>query len=402
MIDSSRTVTIAGGGVAGFAAALCLADKGFRVDIIEKAEALESVGAGLQVSPNAFHVLDRLGLGRALKTVATAPLAIRVMNAISGRQITTIPLGETAIARYGAPYVALHRADLLQVLAGAAADHPDIAIHMGRRVEGAASHVNGVTSLVYDNGALEEFHGLALIAADGVWSKLRKLNFGAADATYTGLIAWRGLIPMDILQASQDKENVQLWLSPDAHAVSYPIRQGKYLNFVAVTAAPFGLEGSQLGWADESNAEALVGELSRWHSSVLDTLSHRARWTKWPLYAVPQLATWSHRSIALCGDAAHAMLPFSAQGAAMAIEDAAVLAECLAGAQKSEVPAALERYGHIRRSRVGRAAKLTLANRTIYHLGQPLAAARNLVMNSMGGERLLARQDWLYGWKLET
>ncbi len=213
-----------------------------------------------------------LGLGRALKAVATAPLAIRVMNAMSGRQITPHPLGETAIERYGAPYLSLHRADLLQVLAGAAADHPDIAIHMGRRVESAASHVNGVTSLVYDNGALEEFQGLALIAADGVWSKLRKLIFETPDAAYTGMVAWRGLIPMDILQASQDKENIQLWLAPDAHAVSYPVRQGRYFNFVAVTSAPSGLEGSRQGWADEANAEVLVGELSRWHRSVLDTL----------------------------------------------------------------------------------------------------------------------------------
>lgn len=401
MIGDSRTVTIAGGGVAGFAAALCLADKGFRVDIIEKAEALESVGAGLQVSPNAFHVLDRLGLGRALKAVATAPLAIRVMNAISGRQIATIPLGETAIARYGAPYLALHRADLLQVLAGAAADHPDIAIHMGRRVEGATPHANGVTSLAYENGALEEFHGLALVAADGVWSQLRKLNFDTPDAAYTGMVAWRGLMPMDILPASQDMENVQLWLAPNAHAVSYPVRQGRYLNFVAVTSAPSGLEGSRLGWADKANAEVLVGELANWHSSVLDTLSHRARWTKWPLFAAPPLATWSNRSIALCGDAAHAMLPFSAQGAAMAIEDAAVLAQCLAGVQKGEVPAALDRYSRIRQSRVARAAKLTHSNRTIYHLGPPFAAARDMVMGAMGGERLLARQDWLYGWKLE-
>lgn len=401
MIDTSRTVTVAGGGIAGFATALCLADKGFRVDIIEKAEALESVGAGLQISPNAFHVIDRLGLGRTLKAVATAPLAIRIMNASSGRQVASIPLGETAIARYGAPYLAAHRADLLQVLAGAAAEHPDIAIHMGKRVEDAAPHVNGVTSLVYENGALEEFQGQALVAADGVWSQLRKRHFDAPDAAYTGMVAWRGLLPMDILPASQDRENVQLWLATNAHAVSYPVRQGRYLNFVAITSMPAGLEGPRQGWADAANAEALVGQLANWHSSVVEILSHRARWTKWPLFAVPPLVSWSNRSIALCGDAAHAMLPFSAQGAAMAIEDAYVLAECLAGAKRSEVPAALELYGRIRRNRVAKAAKLARANRAIYHLEQPFAAARDMVMNAMGGERLLARQDWLYGWMLE-
>jgi 2-polyprenyl-6-methoxyphenol hydroxylase-like FAD-dependent oxidoreductase len=402
MSENSRNVIVAGGGIAGLAAALCLAAKGLRVDVFEQAEAFETVGAGLQISPNAFHILEGLGLGRAIKSVATAPSAIKIMSAGSGREIVQIPLGAGAIERYGAPYLVIHRADLQKVLSSAANENPDIVLHMGKRVEDVALHANGVTCLVYGKERVDEYAGLAMVAADGVWSRMRTLYFDDSEAKFTGLAAWRGLVPMEALADWPDRENVQLWLASNAHAVSYPVRQGRYLNFVAVTkmAAPNGKP--KQSFVQEGEPDELAGELRGWDKRLLTLLQHRSRWTKWPLFAVPQMPEWNFGAMALIGDAAHAMLPFAAQGAAMAIEDAAVLANCLAPAVESrDGGAALARYSQERQARVQRAARLAQQNWSIYHMQPPLSTARDVSMALLGGRRLLGRQDWLYGWKAQ-
>ena len=399
MPEASRTVLVAGGGIAGLTAALCLAAKGFRVDLFEQADGFETVGAGLQISPNAFHVLEGLGIGRAVKTVATGPNAIRIMSARSNRQISQIPLGARAIERYGAPYLVVHRADLQQVLAGAARANPDIVLHMGKRIDDVASHANGITALAYGEGRIEEHLGAALVAADGVWSKLRSAHFGGADARFSGFLAWRGLVAADQLPGAQDLENIQLWLAPRAHAVTYPVRNGRYLNAVVVTRAADRQE-PQRGWIQECDVSELAKSLVNWHPSIQALLKHRTRWTRWPLYIAPRLKAWNHGPLALIGDAAHAMLPFAAQGAAMAIEDASVLADSLAPTLDGGLPLqqALENYSAARRTRISRMKRLTQINRAIYHLPEPLGFARNLAMIALGGNRLLARQDWIYDW----
>ncbi len=402
MIQPKRTVIVAGGGIAGLTTALCLADKGFRVDLFEQAEGFDAVGAGLQVSPNAFQILDKLGVGRAVKATATGPTAIRIMSATNGKQIAQVPLGAEAIERYGAPYLVTHRADLQVALAGAAHANPDIALHMGSRIEDVAAHANGVTALAYQNGQLDEFQGLALVAADGVWSKLRGRLFTREPAKFSGYLAWRGLVLADQLPGSQDLENVQLWLAQNAHAVSYPVRGGRYLNVVVIT--PFDSKENEIpgpGWAHDAEAGELEELLEGWNPAFLDLLRYRTKWTKWPLFAAPWLSSWVNGPVALVGDAAHAMLPFAAQGAAMAIEDAAVLANCLEKTLDGDldVAMALEDYQLQRRPRVSRAWRLAMVNRAIYHLPPPFNFARNLVMSAIGSRQLLARQDWLYDWQ---
>jgi salicylate hydroxylase len=400
MSEKSRTVIVAGGGIAGLSAALCLAENGLRADVFEQAPAFETVGAGLQISPNAFHVLERLGLGRAIKTVATAPPSIRVMSGRTGRQIVSIPLGAAAIERYGAPYLIVHRADLQKVLSSAATDNPDVTLHMGQRVEDVALHANGVTGLVYGKERVNEYSGMALIGADGVWSRMRTMYFDNSEAQFSGLAAWRGLVPMDALPAWQDRENVQLWLASNAHAVSYPVRQGRYLNFVAITRMGAQEDKPKQSWVEDGAPDELARELSGWNKGLLELLQRRTRWTKWPLFAVPRMASWNFGAMALTGDAAHAMLPFAAQGAAMAIEDAAVLANCLApnGAPAGDIAEALKQYSQQRMKRVQRASRLAQQNRSIYHMQPPMSMARNIAMGVLGGRRLLARQDWLYNW----
>lgn len=403
MNPARRTILIAGGGIAGLAAALCLAREGWRVDLFEAAEGFETVGAGLQISPNAFRIVAELGLDEQLKLVATGPGGIRVRSGRTGSELVTIPLGESALRRYGAPYLVAHRADLQQVLAAAANDHPDIRLHMGSRLEDGALHTNGVTGLVYSRGRMQEFGGSALIAADGVWSDMRKRLVGAPAPEFSGLIAWRGLVPAAALTGSQDFENVQLFLAPNAHAVAYPVRGGRYLNLVAITKHPAGEEQPGRGWAHEANPGELAKALEGWCDEVQNLVAHRTRWTKWPLFAAARIESWAFGNLALIGDAAHAMLPFAAQGAAMAIEDAAVLARAMrpALAGTASVEACLADYSNRRMGRVEKARRLAVANRRIYHLPEMLVPFRDIGMWALGGRRLLARQDWLYGWRAD-
>ena len=400
----SRTILISGGGITGLTSALCLAKADFRVEVFEKAEGFDTIGAGLQLSPNALQVIEELGLLRRLKSVSVAPSSIRVMSATSGKDITAIPLGTTMIERYGLPYLVAHRADLHQVLAGAAHDHPDITLHLGAQIKDFTVHANGVTALAFREGEMREHHGLAVIAADGVWSKLRVSHFHAKPASFSGLIAWRALIAADQLPGSQDMENTQLWLAPNAHAVSYPVRNGRYLNIVVITpSADADGKNSEEAWHQAAFASELKPALRGWSGEFLALLRHRARWTRWPLFQVSQRGAWTNGPAALAGDAAHAMLPFAAQGAAMGIEDAAVLANCLRGISHApnSVESALREYEMQRRSRVARTARLSSANRAIYHLRQPFALARDVGMMTLGGYRLLSRQNWLYDWQPE-
>jgi len=404
MNTARRTILIAGGGIAGLAAALCLAREGWRVDLFEGAEGFETVGAGLQISPNAFRIIAELGLDQQLKLVATGPGGIRVRSGKTGAELVTIPLGGHAFQRYGAPYLVVHRADLQQVLAAAANDHPDIKLHMGSRLEDGALHPNGATGLVYSRGRMQEFSGSALIAADGVWSDIRKRLVGAPGPEFSGLTAWRGLVPAAALSGSQDFENVQLFLAANAHAVAYPVRGGRYLNLVAITRHPRREEPPGRGWAHEANPGELTKMLDGWCDEVQSLVAHRTRWTKWPLFSAPALQSWAFGNLALIGDAAHAMLPFAAQGAAMAIEDAAVLARTMrpALAGTASVETCLADYSKRRMERVERARRLAVANQRIYHLPELLTRFRDLGMWALGGKRLLARQDWLYGWRADN
>lgn len=402
MRQGRRTVLVAGGGITGLTLALCLAQEGWRVDVFEQTASFEGVGAGLQISPNAYRILDRVGVTPHLKALATRPAAIRIMAGRTGRQIAQVPLGEAANERYGAPYLVAHRADLQQALATAVGNHPDITLYMGHRLEDFAEYEGGVTALVYSKGRMKECIGALVVAADGVWSDLRNRHLGLAKAKFSNYIAWRGLIPTDRIPTPTDMDNVQLWLAPNAHVVTYPVRGGRFLNLVAITSfdKTSGPEPTR-GWAHAGEAGQLRAALAGWHDDLLRLLDYRGKWTQWPLFAAPRSGNWTAGSFALAGDAAHAMLPFAAQGAAMGIEDAAILAACLrvADSGNDSIAGALKRYERLRKPRVARARRLAMINSAIYHLPQPFAFARNQAMRALGGERLLARQDWLYNWR---
>jgi salicylate hydroxylase len=397
----SRTVYVAGAGIGGLTASLALAGLGFRVVILEKAERLEEVGAGLQLSPNASRVLVDLGLQPRLAARAVTPDAISLMSARSGGEVARLPLGEAATLRAGAPYWVVHRADLQAALQAHVNDHHDIELRLGCQFEDVAPHAKGLTVVQRSGNARQQELALALIGADGVWSTVRQHLFPQVQPQFSGLIAWRGTLEATQLPREYAARRVQLWMGPNAHLVAYPISGERQINVVAVVPGTW----NRPGWS----APGDVNELKRvfasptWPGPARMMIGAVDGWKKFALFTVPDGGEWTKGDIALLGDSAHAMLPFAAQGAGMAIEDAAVLAKCLAESQNEGGPtiaAALQRYARLRRPRVTQVQRTARRNGMIYHLTGPAALARDLAIKAIGATRMLARQDWIYDWRV--
>ncbi len=370
---------------------------GFRVTVLEQAGRLEETGAGIQLSPNAARILIELGLEEKLRASAVAPSALRALSAASGREIMRMPLGEAALQRYGAPYWAIHRGDLQAALADAAARRLDITLKLGMRVEDFVVHPNGITVSASTAGArtMEE-RGFVLLGADGLWSAVRQRLSHGGQPHFAGRTAWRGLIPVREVAPEFRAPLVHLWLGRDAHLVHYPVKSGEAINIVVITTDRWNAQG----WSEPADRADLVPRLAakNWAPQARALVGLPEAWLKWALYDRPPLRRWSKGPVALLGDAAHPMLPFFAQGAAMAIEDAAVAAHCLA--QNRDNPAAaLQAYGALRRARTHKVQRLAARNGAIYHLAGLRGLARNAVMRGLGGTRLLRRYDWIYGWR---
>jgi salicylate hydroxylase len=372
-----------------------LARCGFRALILEQATRLEETGAGLQLSPNAARVLIDLGLEDRLRTSVVAPDAVRVRKAASGRDLVRIPVAR-ASEYYGAPYWVIHRADLQAALLSAASDHPDVVIELGARVQEFAAHPKGVTVAYSRHGKAGDATGMGLVGADGLWSTIRTCLQGKTPPRPAGRTAWRSLIPAEAVAAEFREPMVHLWVGPDGHLVHYPVRAGKAINIVAITADNW--VGSD--WSNRSDRDELLARFpaADWAGPARTLLAAPPQWLKWTLYDRPPLRRWGRGAVTLLGDAAHPMLPFLAQGAAMAIEDAAVLAYSLANI--SGAPAAMRQYESLRRPRTARVQQAARSNGRIYHLGGPAAMIRDLAMTIMlGSELLLSHYDWIYDWR---
>jgi salicylate hydroxylase len=400
-VAAARTIIVAGAGIGGLTAALSLAAKGFRVIVLEKAERLEEAGAGLQLSPNATRILVDLDLRSRLTPRAVTPEAINIMSARAGGQITRLPLGEAAGLRAGAPYWVMHRADLQGALQAAVNDHPDIDLRLGCQFEDVTSHAKGLTVVQRRGNARQQELAMALVGADGIWSAVRNHLFPEVQPQFSGLIAWRGTLDATTLPREYTSPRVQLWMGPDAHLVAYPISAGRQINVVAIVPGTW----NRPGWSAPGDANELKSAFASqgWPATARMLIGAVDEWRRWALFTLPDLGEWTEGAIALLGDAAHAMLPFAAQGAGMAIEDAAVLAKCLSespGDSIAGIPATLKRYGRLRRGRVLRVQRAARQQGRIYHLTGPLALARDLAIKAMGPQRMLARQDWIYDWRV--
>jgi len=390
----SRNVIVAGAGIGGLTAALMLAQSGFRVTLLEQAGQLSETGAGIQLSPNATRILIALGLGERLRAAVSMPEALAVKTA-SGSRLTRAPLGEAAEHRYGAPYWSIHRADLQAALLDAVRANPDIVLRLGTKFEDFVEHANGLSVACRRGATTADEHGIALIGADGLWSGLRT-RLGHPKPEFRQRTAWRALVPADSVEEEFRAPDVQIWLGRNAHVVHYPVKGGSLINIVAIVNDSW----AEIGWSADGQRDELLAHYSPWNwcEPVREFLAVPERWQKWALYDLAPLGAWGTGPVTLLGDAAHPMLPFLAQGAAMAIEDAAILADQMA--RLPDDPATgMRRYERARKKRTARVQRAAASNGRIYHLTAGEAWARNLFLRIAGGKMLLRRYNWLYDWR---
>jgi 2-polyprenyl-6-methoxyphenol hydroxylase-like FAD-dependent oxidoreductase len=385
---------IAGAGIGGLTAAIALAQRGFEVAIFERAQILEEIGAGLQLTPNATRILDKLGVLKAVESRALAPSAIDIFRGRDGSQLARLPLTRE---RWGAPYLVLRRADLQSALAERVSAEPAVKLNLGMEVGGFGEDETGV-SIGLRRGAIRlSERGDALIGADGLRSIIReRLGFGAREsALFAGRVAFRATVAAKHAPRWRAETEVSLHLGPKAHLVHYPVANGDLINIVAVVEAGWRDKPGADLWDGEADRGVLTNAFARWSQDARALMGAASEWRAWPLRQRPALRELAKGRVALIGDAAHPMLPFLAQGAAQAIEDAGALAECLT--ETADVAKALAAYSRRRAPRVARVQRASEGQARLYHMAGPLALARDIGMRAMGAERLLKRYDWIYG-----
>ena len=384
---SIKHAAIVGAGVAGLTSALSLAARGISSDIIEQAPQLGEVGAGLQLSPNATRVLDQLGVLPELERHWFEPEAISLVSGTDLRPLASVPAGDFARKRWGHPYGVLHRSTLQQGLLRAVLNQPLCRLHLGHRVQGAGpDSIRAITDKKPD----------LVIGADGAWSVARDSIAGSPSVSFSGNIAWRFTIDQAAAPAFLSRAGVTAYLGAKAHLVSYPLREIDGFNLVAIAAGTKSDESWAID-ADAARRAMLLEQFSGWHRDIRTILSGADWPTFWPLYQASQGNWHNGRDTVLIGDAAHAMMPFSAQGAAMAIEDAFSLAAHVA---RAPLPFALEAFSIERKARAERVRARGDFNRFAYHARGPFRIGRDIVLSLRPPERLAADLDWLYGHRI--
>ncbi len=394
MSDLDGPAIVAGGGIAGLSAALALAKNGRAVRVLERAEVFDEFGAGLQLSPNATGILRGLGVLDRLADQALHPRAIRILRGADGQEISCLPLTE-AEGRWGAPYLVAHRADLHRALLEQVAGEPQITVTSGSPVRDYEQDDHSVTVTTGHRPRLEQVSGCFLLGADGLRSCIRQRLLADGAPRFAARSAWRGLVEARQLPSALRLPEVNLWLGRHAHLVHYPLRGMSVINIVAVLEddGP-GDDPVADAFAAPADARIVAQRFERWSARVRTLIEAVQSWRKWPLFERKTPPRLSDRRVALVGDAAHPMLPHLAQGAAQAIEDADVLARQLADGDS--VVSALQRYGHKRHRRLLKINAQAGQLGQIYHLSGPAAMVRDVAMQLLGPERMLARYDWLY------
>jgi len=399
----SRQIVIAGAGIAGLTAALAFSARGFPVKLFEQAKQLQPAGSGLQLSPNATRILRRLGVLSRLLPNAVRPEAVVLKDAKSLRELARVPLGQAAEQRWGAPYLVAHRADLQAALTEEVAGRPDIELVTGARVTGIAADPRSVTATVEIDGETTPVAGGLLVGADGVWSSVRA-ELAGRDAAFTksrfsGRLAWRATVAVDSAAGRAFAEIgaagcVTTFLHSGFHMVAYPVSKGRTVNLAAFTKG----ERIAEGWSGHADPSILSNAMQGTAATLVKLAALAGPWTAFPMHTVRQQRWMVPQGIALIGDAAHAMTPFAAQGAAMGIEDASMLANLIADFS-GDTERALATWENLRQPRVEKVLKRGALNRTAWHAWGPVAVARNLVLKTRPPDKLASDLDWLYGWE---
>lgn len=384
-------IVIAGGGIGGLAAALALAQRGIASHVLERRQVFEPEGAGIQLGPNGTRILNELGVADSLEPLAGKPDCIHVRRAASGESLARLPLGPWIHARHGAPYWVLHRQDLHAALLAAARANQQIAVTTNFNVTDVVLEDDGVVVRELDGRTIP---GSALIIAEGLRSPLRDKLFECGPLRFAQRSAARAVVPAEAVPEQLRENATALWMSPRAHVVHYPVRSGREVALIFVRKDTIASD-------DWSTAipRSWVNDIADGFAPPLrQLLQAPPQWKKWALYELPPLPFWHLERVALIGDAAHPTLPFLAQGAVLALEDAAVLARRIAD-HSGNMPRALSAYGSARRHRASRVVAAAKSNGRIYHLDGAMAAARDAALKMTPPKILMARYDWVYGWR---
>lgn len=391
-------VLIAGGGIGGLSAAVALLQRGIDVEVYEQASELKEVGAGIQISPNGNKVLDALGVFQRLKELSCDPVRkeFRLWN--TGRPWPMLSLGKAVVENYGYPYLTVYRPDLHQSLADRVRELKPDAIHLGCGVTGCEQDDQSATLVLRDGRRIK---GDALIGGDGVRSVIRNQLWGACDPEFSGMVAWRGLIPMEEMPEHMQVSVGSTWIGPGGHAVTYPLHRSKIMNFVAT------IEGKTWDVAEGATpgtTEECLNDFAGWHEDVQTLIKRSPRLIKWALMQRDPIPRWTQGRISLLGDAAHATLPFLAQGAVHSIEDGMVLARCLEGVDTSGVAVALARYEAARIERTSRMVRGATANTERFHSPELATeeSAEKYLQLEWSAEPIFERYDWLYSYDANT
>ena len=374
MSNSKPHVLIAGGGIGGLAAALALLLRGFDVDVYEQAPRHEEVGAGVQLSPNGNRALHAMGVLEQLAEVSCTAEGKQIRHWKTGETWKLFDLGAESTERYGFPYLTVWRPDLLDVLAEGVRREKWDAVHLGSRCVGAEQAGSRVSLLLADG---RQVTGDALVGADGVHSQIRRASYGADEPKFSGLIAWRGVVPMALLPRHMARVVGTNWVGPGGHVVHYPLHRSELMNFVGIVErGDWRIES----WSTRGAAQECRDDFAGWHEDVHELIRHAPSLFKWALMVREPMERWSVGSVTLLGDACHPTLPMLAQGAVMAIEDGFILARCFER-WPDDVATALDRYERARSERTRAIVLGSADNARRFHnpaLADPVGAKKYL------------------------
>ncbi len=382
-------VLIVGGGIGGLAAALALAQKGIRTQVLEQAPELKEVGAGIQLGPNVFRMFDVLGLTAAVSRLAVFPENLIMLDAISGEEVTRVPLDGRFRTKFTHPYALIYRPDLLSVLLDACGSSDLISLHTSQKVvavEERGDHVRART----EGG--QTYDGAALIGADGLWSTIRQLIVGDGKPQVAGHITYRAVLPTGEVPQHLRRWSMTFWAGEKVHFVIYPLRGGDLYNLVAV----FHSDRYEEGWDSFGDPAELHERFAKTCEPVRTLLGKIESWRMWVLCDRPPVKTWSKGRMTLIGDAAHPMLQYLAQGACMAIEDAVCLAGRVETAQ-GDFAAAFQAYQEARYLRTGRVQIMARVYGEFYHASGVARELRNMMLSARTPEQSFEAMEWLYG-----
>lgn len=379
------TIGIIGGGIAGLASAIALAKIGKSVDLYEKAEAFGEVGAGLQIGPNAVSALKQLGVFDALEPLTVAPQNIRIMDGVSGKTLSILPLGDNFEKQFGQPYRVAHRADLLTVLVDKAKQCPNVKIHLASPLARLDIEPDNITCHFTNSNIAS--HQM-LIGADGFRSIVRRSVLNDGPPIFAGHSLYRALIPIENAPNISHINDVHLWMYPGGHVVHYPVSAGKNLNIVAASEQNW----ESRDWSTPADPPEVKEYFAKACYDLHRILKIPKGWLKWAAAGHPASTVWHKHQAVLVGDAIHPTLPYLAQGAAMALEDAVCLASAISKGQS------VAEFANTRQERTAKIVTTSARQGTVYHLRNPKRLARNIVIRTLSADAQLNRLSWLYNW----